>query len=84
MFRNSGPLLPGLRTNELKLAIEQGYILRHPEPDTAAAFRKCYKLTCDLWNDEQVAGQRLLEPEVYEGVLHNTLLQRKVLDMDSS
>jgi hypothetical protein len=36
-------------------------------------------VTCDLWADEDAAGCRLLEPVVYNGVTHEILLKRRVI-----
>ena len=71
-----GPHIPGLRTEDIKAAWAAGYDVRAPLPSPVALFRKYQEKSCPLWDDEDAAGARLLEPSVWDGVLDNNVIRR--------
>ncbi|KAE9976451.1 hypothetical protein EG328_002633 [Venturia inaequalis] len=75
----SGPIIPRLRVRDYQTAINQGYIKRWYEPETSAYFRQRTTLSCDLWEEEEAAGVRLLEPVVYKGVTTDIPLAKRVV-----
>lgn len=75
----SGPIIPRLRVRDVQTAIDQGYIKRWYEPETSDYFRQRSPMSCDLWEEEEAAGVRLLEPMVYSGVTTDILLAKRVV-----
>lgn len=75
----SGPIIPRLRVRDYQTAIDQGYVKRWYEPETSAYFRQRSPLSCDLWDEEEAAGVRLLEPVVYNGVTTDMPLAKRVV-----
>lgn len=71
-----GPHVPGMRTAEVQNAYDEGYDVRAPPPSLVSVFRSKHEKTCTLWEDEDAAGARLLEPAVWSGVLDWQVLSR--------
>lgn len=71
-----GPHLPGLRGKEITAMLDEGWDIKAPLPKTVKEWRAKEEKTCQLWDDETVAGTKLLEPAVWSGVLDNHVLTR--------
>lgn len=72
-----GPHIPGLCRKEIECALDDGFFSKSPFPDTVEVFwKEGIDVSCELWDEEGKCEQQLLKACVWDGVLHEYLVER--------